>query len=140
MVECHPSTMSSSSASAPDQDAPCNLTSCQEDRIILSLLLRQNEVKDRLVHIMQKLYKVKARFETESCILHAYILIVCINLQMHAFSLVRQGTQNKAAKKTVSKSRLATESDHSSKKNILVGLNPQTPSGAPTSKAFLDFG
>jgi hypothetical protein len=26
------------------------------------------------------------------------------------------------------------------KKNILVGLNPQTPSGAPTSKAFLDFG
>jgi hypothetical protein len=59
MVECHPSSSPGNHAGAAARDnAGCNLTSCQEDRVILSLLLRQNEVKDKLVQIMQKLYKV----------------------------------------------------------------------------------
>lgn len=33
--------------------------SAQEDRMILELLLRQNDVKDKLVEIMQALYKVR---------------------------------------------------------------------------------
>jgi hypothetical protein len=33
-------------------------TSHQEDSLILQLLLRQNEVKDKLVSMMQKIYKV----------------------------------------------------------------------------------
>ena len=37
------------------------------------------------------------------------------------------------------KFRPTTESDHFFEKNILVGLNPQHPPGAPTSKAFLAF-
>ena len=55
MVECLPSVYGACSTSGSDA------TSSQEDRMILELLLRQNEVKDRLVGIMQKLYQVKIR-------------------------------------------------------------------------------
>jgi hypothetical protein len=37
------------------------------------------------------------------------------------------------------KSRPTTESDHFFEKKNLVGLNPQNPHGAPTSKAILAF-
>jgi hypothetical protein len=61
MVECSPSSPLAASLPAPaarEGGAPqVLLTSCQEDRAILELLLRQNEVKDRLVSIMQRLYK-----------------------------------------------------------------------------------
>ena len=46
----------SSSSNNNNNSAPC-ATSLQEDRMILQLLLRQNEVKDQLVGIMQELHK-----------------------------------------------------------------------------------
>jgi hypothetical protein len=48
MVECLPTAQNNIGGS----------TSLQEDRMILELLLRQNEVKDKLVKIMQKLHAV----------------------------------------------------------------------------------
>ncbi len=51
MVECLPT-----SSQANIQGG--STTSLQEDRMILELLLRQNEVKDKLVKIMQKLHAV----------------------------------------------------------------------------------
>lgn len=50
MVECLPSVQNNLGGS----------TSLQEDRMILELLLRQNEVKDKLVRIMQKLHAVSS--------------------------------------------------------------------------------
>ena len=50
MVECLPTAQNSTGGS----------TSLQEDRMILELLLRQNEVKDKLVKIMQKLHAVSS--------------------------------------------------------------------------------
>jgi hypothetical protein len=56
-VECiQPSSRSPASSS----NSSNNETSHQEDRLILQLLLRQNEVKDKLVSVMQKLYKAGA--------------------------------------------------------------------------------
>lgn len=64
MVECMPSAyVPPSSSMGCDKAAKVaptssDATSSQEDRTILELLLRQNEVKDRLVKIMQKLHAV----------------------------------------------------------------------------------
>ena len=61
MVECTPLSPLAVLASSRQQQQQMSdaqlLTSCQEDRTILELLLRQNEVKDKLVSIMQRLYK-----------------------------------------------------------------------------------
>jgi hypothetical protein len=57
MVECLPSDRTDASMLQPGD----NFISTQEDRMILRLLLRQNEVKDKLVGIMQRLYKVTSR-------------------------------------------------------------------------------
>lgn len=53
MVECYPSSKVSIGGSSG-----MNMTSNQEDRTILDLLMRQNEVKDKLVNIMQKIREV----------------------------------------------------------------------------------
>lgn len=56
MVECLPSFYASShNAYLTSGD---DATSSQEDRMILELLIRQNEVKDKLVKLMQRLYEV----------------------------------------------------------------------------------
>ena len=60
MVECLPSNPAASRSSTSGCETPLT-TSSQEDRTILELLLRQNEVKDKLVGIMQRLYKVMNR-------------------------------------------------------------------------------
>ena len=49
MVECLPTRLNSAGGS----------TSQQEDRMILEMLIRQNEVKEKLVKIMQKLHAVR---------------------------------------------------------------------------------
>ena len=56
MVECLPSNPAVNSGNGGGADVIT--TSAQEDRMILELLIRQNEVKDKLVAIMQALYKV----------------------------------------------------------------------------------
>jgi hypothetical protein len=62
MVECYPSSSSSAAAFTDGLTSsplsPSHQTSSQEDRTILSLLLRQNEVKDKLVSILQRIYQV----------------------------------------------------------------------------------
>jgi hypothetical protein len=56
MVECLQTPAISSPASANSQYE----TSHQENALILQLLLKQNEVKDKLVSMMQKIYKAGA--------------------------------------------------------------------------------
>ena len=58
MVECYPSSSLQCGARGASADSGM-LTSSQEDRMILSLLLKQNEVKDKLVQIMQRIHKVR---------------------------------------------------------------------------------
>lgn len=60
MVECLASSAATGAYLTRDEGAQQANTSAQEDRTILELLLRQNEVKDKLVEIMQSLYKVCA--------------------------------------------------------------------------------
>jgi hypothetical protein len=70
MVECHSSPLPShtclyhnqhaAAAAAATAESEQVLTSCQEDHAILRLLLRQNEVKDKLVTIMQKIHAVSS--------------------------------------------------------------------------------
>ena len=54
MVECLPTHASL----APSNAGDASTTSFQEDRVILELLLRQNEVRGKLVKIMQKIHNV----------------------------------------------------------------------------------
>ena len=75
MVECLPSSSYLSAAAAATASASPSTTSLQEDRHILELLLRQNEVKDHLVRIMQKLYLVRDSFLL--LLLHARFLQAC---------------------------------------------------------------
>ncbi len=63
MVECLPSNPAANVMGSCESPLT---TSAQEDRTILELLLRQNEVKDKLVSIMQRLHKVIVYRKTSS--------------------------------------------------------------------------
>ena len=76
MVECLPSRQTSAGGS----------TSLQEDRMILELLIRQNEVKEKLVKIMQKLYAVRV------FVLHTFIHFIELNEKHRSPKMARTPT------------------------------------------------
>ena len=76
MVECLPTRLNSAGGS----------TSQQEDRMILEMLIRQNEVKEKLVKIMQKLYAVRV------FVLHTFIHFIELNEKHRSPKMARTPT------------------------------------------------